>query len=117
MSRRDTSVPRTRSSRSCATGSGCSLMWVLRTTPHQSPPRGGRRRVALIVLGLACAVLGAGPAPAQESSPPRLRAALGELDRLAAQALQRSGVPGMAIAVVHEDAVVYLKGFGVREAG
>jgi CubicO group peptidase (beta-lactamase class C family) len=73
--------------------------------------------VALLLLGLACAVLAAGPAPAQESSPPRLRAALAELDRLAAQALQRSGVPGMAIAVVHEDAVVYLKGFGVREAG
>ncbi|HEY9845736.1 MAG TPA: serine hydrolase, partial [Candidatus Caenarcaniphilales bacterium] len=27
------------------------------------------------------------------------------------------GVPGMAIAVVHKDQVVYLKGFGVREAG
>src|SRR5687767_382779 len=77
---------------------------------------GGRGRAALL-LGLACALLAAGPAPAQDSSPPRLRAALIELDRLAVQALQRSGVPGMAIAVVHEDAVVYLKGFGVREAG
>ncbi|MGH7057873.1 MAG: serine hydrolase, partial [Acetobacteraceae bacterium] len=28
-----------------------------------------------------------------------------------------TGVPGMAIAVVHRDQVVYIKGFGVREAG
>ena len=30
-------------------------------------------------------------------------------------ALARSGVPGMAIAVVYRDEVVYLKGFGVRD--
>lgn len=42
---------------------------------------------------------------------------LPELDRLVQQAMQRTGVPGMAIAVVHQDRVVYLKGFGVRQAG
>lgn len=31
--------------------------------------------------------------------------------------MERTGVPGMAVAVVHKDAALYLKGFGVREAG
>jgi CubicO group peptidase (beta-lactamase class C family) len=33
---------------------------------------------------------------------------------MAAAALEETGVPGMAIAVVHRDRVVYLKGFGLR---
>ncbi|HEY5302345.1 MAG TPA: serine hydrolase domain-containing protein, partial [Acetobacteraceae bacterium] len=39
------------------------------------------------------------------------------LDRIVADSMRRTGVPGMAVGVVHKDAVVYLKGFGVREAG
>ena len=31
--------------------------------------------------------------------------------------LQQSGVPGMAVAVVHDDALVFAGGFGVRELG
>ena len=31
--------------------------------------------------------------------------------------MQRSGVPGVAVAVVKDDAVVYSKGFGVRRVG
>jgi CubicO group peptidase (beta-lactamase class C family) len=42
---------------------------------------------------------------------------LPELDKLVDQALKRTGVPGLAIAVVYKDQVVYLKGFGVRRAG
>src|SRR5262249_7819167 len=30
---------------------------------------------------------------------------------------EKTGVPGLAVAVVHADKVVYLKGFGVRELG
>lgn len=40
--------------------------------------------------------------------------AVGQLDDLAHRLLEQSGVPGMAIAVVHGDEVVYEKGFGVR---
>ena len=29
----------------------------------------------------------------------------------------RTGVPGMAVAVVHDDALVYAKGFGERRLG
>jgi CubicO group peptidase (beta-lactamase class C family) len=43
--------------------------------------------------------------------------ALGQLDALANGALQKTGAPGLAITVVCQDQVVYLKGFGVREAG
>ena len=31
--------------------------------------------------------------------------------------MERSGLPGMAVAVVYRDEVVYSKGFGVREVG
>ncbi|GMA15229.1 serine hydrolase (plasmid) [Deinococcus metallilatus] len=47
----------------------------------------------------------------------RVNAALGQLDALARQTLERTHIPGMAIAVVYKDQVVYLKGFGVREVG
>jgi CubicO group peptidase (beta-lactamase class C family) len=45
----------------------------------------------------------------------RIDAALGALDDIAAKALERTGVPGLALAVVHQDEVVYAKGFGVRD--
>jgi CubicO group peptidase (beta-lactamase class C family) len=46
-----------------------------------------------------------------------VKAALPELQNLAEKTLQKSGVPGMAIAVVYKDQTVYLKGFGTRQAG
>jgi CubicO group peptidase (beta-lactamase class C family) len=44
-------------------------------------------------------------------------AALPELEKLVKQTLKKTGVPGMAIVIVHKDKVVFLKGFGVRRAG
>lgn len=43
--------------------------------------------------------------------------ALSRLDAIAQNALEVSGVPGMAVAVVHNDKTVYAKGFGVRYVG
>ncbi|MGN2640319.1 serine hydrolase [Nocardia takedensis] len=43
--------------------------------------------------------------------------AVGELDGLAESLMRESGIPGMAVAVVHGGKTVYSKGFGVREAG
>lgn len=40
---------------------------------------------------------------------------LDELEGHAEQLIESSGVPGMAVAVVHEGKVVYQKGFGVRD--
>jgi CubicO group peptidase (beta-lactamase class C family) len=41
--------------------------------------------------------------------------AVQELERLAQQKIQENAVPGLAIAVVFQDKVVYAKGFGVRD--
>jgi CubicO group peptidase (beta-lactamase class C family) len=77
-------------------------------------PGGRRLSAALLVLG----TLAARAAPAAEEVTPRkVEAALPELERLARRMLKTTGVPGLSVAVVHRDRVVYLKGFGVREAG
>src|SRR5262249_2389825 len=67
---------------------------------------------ALLVL----ATLAVQPVPAPGVSDDKVKAALPELERLAQQTLKKTGVPGMAIAVVFKDKVVYRKGFGVRKA-
>jgi CubicO group peptidase (beta-lactamase class C family) len=66
---------------------------------------------ALLVLAIQVA------RPTKGVADDKVEAALPELERLARQTLQKTGVPGMAIAVVSQDKVVYLKGFGVRQAG
>lgn len=80
-----------------------------------SSSRISRWRASLITLALVTAA--APLARAAEITPARLSAALAQLDTLAPSVLQKSGVPGVAIVVVYNDQVVYMKGFGVREAG
>jgi len=43
--------------------------------------------------------------------------AIAELDKLAQKEIDNNVVPGLAIAVVFQDKLVYAKGFGVREVG
>lgn len=66
-----------------------------------------------ILFAVALVAVTAPSSPAQD----RVAAAIAQLDKLAAGALEKTGVPGIAIVVVHRDRVVYAKGFGVREAG
>lgn len=47
----------------------------------------------------------------------QIEAAVDRLDGLVDELMTRSGVPGMAVAVVHGGRTVYAKGFGVREVG
>jgi CubicO group peptidase (beta-lactamase class C family) len=47
----------------------------------------------------------------------RVAQAVERIPGLAADILQRTGVPGMAVAVVFDDAVQFVGGFGVRELG
>ena len=98
------------------------------------------RRRALTRTGTGLAALGLGaasgrPSPllAQEPSPPadepapvdapgivtpqRVARAVERLPDLAETILQQSGVPGMAVAIVHDDALTFAGGFGVREMG
>jgi CubicO group peptidase (beta-lactamase class C family) len=47
----------------------------------------------------------------------QVESAVSQLDGLVEAALARNGVPGAAVAVVYNDAVVYEKAFGIREVG
>ncbi len=55
------------------------------------------------------------PALADTAEP--MQTLLPRFEKVATGLFEESGVPGMAIAVVYRGEVVYLKGFGVREAG
>jgi CubicO group peptidase (beta-lactamase class C family) len=110
----------------------------------ESKPRAfGRplsRRRALVHTGagltaLGSVVTGARPSvvQAQEASPPadeppaaeppgsvtaeRAALAVERIPSLAETILQQSGVPGMSVAVVFDDALIFSGGFGVREIG
>lgn len=47
----------------------------------------------------------------------KVMAALPKLEEMARRIVDNDGVPGLSIAVVFQDEVVYLKGFGIREEG
>jgi CubicO group peptidase (beta-lactamase class C family) len=92
-----------------------------------------RRALAVSAAGGVAAVAGAtgrrSDAVIAAQATPTPRAAPGEITAervaqaveripaLAEELLQRMGVPGMAVAVVYDDAVQYSGGFGVRELG
>jgi len=57
------------------------------------------------------------PVAAEPVARDKVLAALPELEKLAEAAIARGDVPGLSIAVVQGEHVLYLKGFGVREAG
>jgi CubicO group peptidase (beta-lactamase class C family) len=88
------------------------------------------RKLRLPALIIACAL--AAPTLAQQSmvdpgktpgldvialAPNGLEHALAALPELTASILERSGVPGAAVAVVHGGKTVFAQGFGVRELG
>ena len=73
----------------------------------------------LIAIG-ATACGGGGSAPLDPSAPlpqARVQQAVDQIDGLAADLMQRTGIPGMAVAVVQGDRIIYAKGFGVRAVG
>jgi CubicO group peptidase (beta-lactamase class C family) len=59
----------------------------------------------------------AGLALAEPVPRDKVLSVLPRLEARAEKAIADRAVPGLAIAVVHDDQIVYLKGFGVREAG
>src|SRR5215204_7395222 len=93
------------------------------------------RRRALVASSVGLAAAGAGPllsrtdaamagqaTPAPEAAPgtvtaARVAQAVEQIPNLVAEILNRTGVPGMAVAVVYDDTIQYVGGFGVRELG
>ncbi|MFB7174758.1 serine hydrolase [Streptomyces sp. NPDC056254] len=54
------------------------------------------------------------PAPRPQLTDAAVDKAVAGLDGSVAEKMRRTGVPGVAVAVVHDGKVVYLKGFGLR---
>ncbi|UZR28420.1 serine hydrolase [Methylococcus mesophilus] len=54
---------------------------------------------------------------AVEVSSEQIDRAIAAIDGLAHGLMERTGLPGMAVAVVRNDQVVYSRGFGIRKAG
>ncbi|MEW2415711.1 serine hydrolase [Streptomyces sp. NPDC046866] len=85
-----------------------------------------RTRLVLTAAGTVLALAAAGPVAAAPSPPPAptpqltdqaVQKAVDRLPQYIAQTMRSTGVPGLSVAVVHRDKVVYLKGFGVRRTG
>jgi CubicO group peptidase (beta-lactamase class C family) len=74
------------------------------------------RLPAMLAVALASGLASA-PVDAQSPFRQKVTGALPKLEEMAQATIRAGEVPGLAIAVVLEDEVVYLKGFGVREAG
>ncbi|HSI39982.1 MAG TPA: serine hydrolase [Xanthobacteraceae bacterium] len=66
---------------------------------------------------VAVLLLAATPLLARPLDRAAVMAALPKLEELARKAVAEGAVPGIGIAVVHRDELVFLKGFGLREAG
>ncbi|MCX5197735.1 serine hydrolase [Streptomyces sp. NBC_00249] len=57
------------------------------------------------------------PAPKPLLTDAAVEKALARLDATVEDAMRRTGVPGVSVAVVHNDKVVHLKGYGLRRVG
>src|SRR4051812_45382651 len=90
--------------------------------------RTSRRRVAQTALMTAAvatlpraraAAQAATPTPSAEAAitSSQVQSAVDRLDALIEDGMTQTGVPGVAVAVVYDDTVVYERGFGVRELG
>ncbi len=69
------------------------------------------------LLAGVTAALVAPPVMAQTATKEKVAAALAKLEPFARQVIDRKLVPGLSIAVVHRDEVVFLRAFGVRQVG
>jgi CubicO group peptidase (beta-lactamase class C family) len=71
---------------------------------------------AALLFGLA-AISGMSGASAQQPSQAAIEALLPELEKQVAEGMKAFSVPGVAVGIVHDDKLIYAKGFGARELG
>ncbi|RCW87892.1 serine hydrolase [Phyllobacterium bourgognense] len=74
-----------------------------------------RRLVPVVLVGIA--PISGHAWSFEHATKDKVLAALPKLEQAAQQVIANDGVPGISIAVVYQDKVIYLKGFGVREEG
>jgi CubicO group peptidase (beta-lactamase class C family) len=82
-----------------------------------SAQRNGVRNASSNIVRRSRGVAPSTSAVAQSATREKVLAALPGLKALAEQTVAKGDVPGLSIAVVHRDEVVYLAGFGVRRTG
>lgn len=68
----------------------------------------------LLGLGAAPAAAAPAPSPTNPVTNKDIKRAVKELPKIVKKSMRKTGVPGVAVAVVHNDRVIYSKGFGVR---
>src|ERR1700679_4054585 len=74
-----------------------------------------RKLIAVLVLCLAGLPCAAQNKPSISSE--GVNSALAQLDPLIRSSLEKTKVPGLSVAVVYNDQVVFLRGYGVRKIG
>lgn len=67
----------------------------------------------LLSSGLVAGALVSAPMTARAETD-HIDTAVAQLPGIIEQTMQRTGIPGLAVAVVHDDQVIYSRGFGVR---
>ncbi|MFE9930482.1 serine hydrolase [Streptomyces sp. NPDC005533] len=84
------------------------------------------RTLRALAAATAATLLTATAAAAAPSPPPppqplisddAVDKAVAHLDQTVADMMRRTGVPGVSVAVVHDDKVVHIKGYGLRRTG
>ena len=75
------------------------------------------RRAGLTVLAAIALFAGVHTAAADPVSREKVMAAIPKLEALIKEVIAKGEVPGLSIAIVHQDEVVYVNGFGLRGMG
>ncbi|MEU0370091.1 serine hydrolase [Streptomyces sp. NPDC006283] len=71
----------------------------------------------LVTTHVTAADAAVAPPPPPQLTDKQVNDAVARLDGMVLDGMKRTGVPGVAVAVVHEDRVIHIRGFGEREAG
>jgi CubicO group peptidase (beta-lactamase class C family) len=74
---------------------------------------------SVVIIIILVALFSSAPVPSTTSVAPSLdiQTALAKMDTYILDAMAKTRVPGLAVAVVYHDKVVFLKGYGVRKVG
>ena len=73
------------------------------------------QKTALLTAALAALICSSPQTEAPEKG--NIDVAITKLDSYIGEAMQKTGVPGLAVAVVYHDRVAFLKGYGWRKLG